>query len=136
MEERILKIKKMLESATTVAIVGLSDNSVRDSYNVAKYLQSVGYKIIPVNPMLSEVLGEQCYPKLTDIEVPVDIVNIFRRSEYVHNIVNDAITIEAKHIWMQDGVVDENAALSAEKLGITVVMDDCILRRHKSLKTY
>ena len=105
-------------------MVGLSDNPQRDSHRVSKYLQSQGYRIIPVNPMIEEALGEKSYPDLKSVPDPIDMVDIFRRSELVPPVVDQAIEVGAKYIWMQDGVVNEEAAAKAEAAGIPVVMDD------------
>ena len=117
----------------TIAVVGLSPKPERASYRVAAYLHSVGYKIIPVNPGFDEILGEKSYPTLRDIPEPVDIVDVFRRPEHVDPIVDAAIAINAKALWLQDGVINEKAAEKAEQAGLLVVMDDCMFRRHHSL---
>jgi len=122
--------EKILNSARTIAVVGLSANPHRPSHGVAHYLQRAGYRIIPVNPNVEEVLGERAYPSLRDILPPVDAVEIFRRSEFVGPIVDDAIAIKAGAVWLQDGVVDEAAAARARASGLDVVMDDCMMRRH------
>jgi uncharacterized protein len=122
--------EKILTSARTIAVVGLSDNPHRPSHGVARYLQRVGYRIIPVNPNIEEVLGERAYPSLRDIPQAVDVVEVFRRSEFVGPIVDDAIAIKAGAVWLQDGVVDEAAAARARSSGLDVVMDDCMMRRH------
>jgi len=121
---------KILRSARTIAVVGLSDNPRRPSYGVARYLQRVGYRIIPVNPNVVEVLGERAYATLSELPGPVDVVEVFRRSEFVGPIVDDAIAIGAGAVWLQDGVVDEAAAERARAAGLDVVMDDCMMRRH------
>lgn len=117
----------------TIAVVGLSPKSGRPSNNVAKYLQSVGYKIVPVNPGHPEILGEKSYPTLKDIPFEIDVVDIFRRPEHVMPITKAAIEIGAKAIWYQDGVVNEEAAKLAEDKGLLVVMDDCMLRQHQAM---
>ena len=119
-------IDKVLESCKTVAIVGLSPRPERDSNGVAAYIQEKGYRIIPVNPSASEILGEKCYPNLASIPEPVDVVDIFRRSEEVPTIVADAIKIGARAVWMQKGVVSEEGASAAREAGLIVVMDECI----------
>ena len=124
------KIREIL-SHTTIAVVGGSPKRERDSNSVAAYLQMVGYKIIPVNPGFQEILGEKCYPNLSAIPGPVDVVDIFRRSEEVFPIVQEAVKIKAKAVWMQDGVQHEAGKELAEKAGLKVVMNDCILRRHR-----
>ena len=126
-------IAEILKSARTIAVVGLSPKRYRPSYGVAEYLQKAGYRIIPVNPRESELLGERCYPDLEAIPEAVDIVDIFRRSEFVPEIVEAAIRKGAKVIWMQEGVVHEDAARRAEGAGLAVVMDRCILKDHRRL---
>jgi uncharacterized protein len=123
---------KILRSARTIAVVGLSPNPRRPSYGVARYLQRAGYRIIPVNPNVSEVLGERAYATLSDLPGPVDVVEVFRRSEFAGAIVDEAIAIGAAAVWLQDGVVDEAAAERARAAGLDVVMDDCMMRRHES----
>ena len=113
-----------LANATTIAVVGISPRPERPSHYVARYLQEQGYRIIPVNPTLETVLGERCYPDLKSVPERVDMVNIFRRSEHVGPIVDDAIAIGAKYVWMQDGVVDHDAAARAREAGLSVVMDN------------
>jgi predicted CoA-binding protein len=125
--------EKILTSARTIAVVGLSANPRRPSHGVARYLQRVGYRIIPVNPNLEEVLGERAYPTLREIPQPVDVVDVFRRSEFVGPIVDDAIAINATAVWLQDGVFDEEAAARARAAGLDVVMDDCMMRRHAQM---
>jgi predicted CoA-binding protein len=121
---------RILTSARTIAVVGLSADPRRPSHGVARYLQRAGYRIIPVNPNIDEVLGERAYPSLRQIPQPVDVVDVFRRSEFVGPIVDDAIAIKASAVWLQDGVVDEDAAARARASGLDVVMDDCMMRRH------
>jgi uncharacterized protein len=128
-----MHISEILHSARTIAVVGLSGKRFRPSYGVAEYMKKAGYRIIPVNPQLSEVLGEKCYPDLDSVPEPIDIVDIFRRAEFVPEIVEAAIRKGAKAIWMQEGVVHEAAARKAEEAGITVVMDRCILKDHRRL---
>jgi len=125
--------RRMLTTARTIAVVGLSPRADRDSHQVARYLQSKGYRVIPVNPMVEEVLGEKSYPSLAAIPEPIDLVDIFRRSEEVTPIVEEAVAIHAKGVWMQDGVVNQAAAAVAEAAGIPVVMDDCTMRVHRRL---
>jgi len=122
--------ERILASARTIAVVGLSPDPRRPSHGVARYLQRVGYRIIPVNPNVDAVLGERAYPSLRQIPEPVDVVEVFRRSEFVGPIVDDAIAIKASAVWLQDGVVDEAAAERARASGLDVVMDDCMMRRH------
>jgi predicted CoA-binding protein len=123
----------LLRSAHTIAVVGLSDKRWRPSYGVSEYMQPAGYRIIPVNPGIGEVLGEKCYPELESITEPIDIVNIFRRSEQVPEIVESAIRVKAKAVWMQEGVVNEAAAAKARSAGLIVVMDRCLLKEHRRL---
>lgn len=125
--------EKILTSARTIAVVGLSANPRRPSHGVARYLQRVGYQIIPVNPNVEEVLGERAYPSLREIPQSVDVVEVFRRSEFVGPIVDDAIAIKATAVWLQDGVTDEEAATRARAAGLDVVMDDCMMRRHAQM---
>ena len=127
------RVSEILHSARTIAVVGLSGKRYRPSYGVAEYLKRAGYRIIPVNPEETEVLGEQAYPDLDSIPEPVDVVDIFRRSEFVPPIVEAAIRKGAKMIWMQEGVIHEEAARRAEAAGLAVVMDRCILKDHRRL---
>ncbi|MCZ6789681.1 MAG: CoA-binding protein [Chloroflexi bacterium] len=124
-------IDEILTTSRTIAVVGLSDNPNRDSHRVASYLQRVGYRIIPVNPTIDEVLGERCYPDLISVPDSVDMVDIFRRSDKVAPVVDEAIRKSAKYVWMQDGVADESAAERARAAGIAVVMDNCTMREHR-----
>jgi predicted CoA-binding protein len=124
---------QLLRNAKTIAVVGLSGHRWRPSYGVSEYMQSAGYRIIPVNPAEAEVLGEKAYASLDDIPEPVDIVNVFRRSEFVPEIVDAAIRIHAKCGWMQEGVVHEEAAAKAREHGLEVVMDHCILKQHRRM---
>jgi uncharacterized protein len=123
-------IAELLKSSRTIAIVGLSSRKFRPSYGVAEYLKSAGYRIIPVNPQETEVLGEKSYARLEDIPEKVDIVDIFRRSEFVPEIVDAAIRIGARAVWMQEGVVHAQAAEKAQQAGLFVVMDHCLLKEH------
>jgi uncharacterized protein len=127
------QVSEILHSCRVIAVVGLSAKRFRPSYGVAEYLQRAGYKIIPVNPMETEVLGERAYPDLDSIPGPVDMVDIFRRSEFVPEIVEAAIRKGAKAVWMQEGVIHEAAAERAEAAGLSVVMDRCILKDHRRL---
>ncbi len=117
-------VDEQLRNSKTIAVVGLSDNPARDSHRVSKYMQSQGYRIIPVNPMIQEALGEMSYPDLKSVPEPIDMVDIFRRSELVAPVVDEAIEVGVKYIWMQDGVVDSVAAAKAAAVGIPVIMDD------------
>jgi predicted CoA-binding protein len=123
-------IAEILRESHTIAVVGLSGKRFRPSYGVAEYMQRAGYRIIPVNPRERQVLGETSYPDLDSIPDSIDIVDIFRRSEYVPEIVEAAIRKGAKVIWMQEGVIHEDAAHRAMAAGLTVVMDRCILKDH------
>ena len=127
------RVADILGSARTIAVVGLSARLSRPSHGVAEYLQRAGYRIIPVNPNIAEVLGEKSYPSLDAVPEPVDIVDIFRRAEHVPEIVASAIRKGAKAIWMQEGVMHEEAARRAESAGLAVVMDRCILKDHRRL---
>ena len=127
-----MTIPEILAAYRTIAVVGLSSRRFRASYGVAEYMQRAGYRIIPVNPQEQEVLGEKCYPDLTSVPVPVEIVDIFRRAEFVPEIVDQAIAIGAKAIWMQEGVVHEEAAAKARAAGLEVVMNRCILKDHRN----
>lgn len=124
-------VEEQLRESRTIAVVGLSDNPERISYRVAQYLQGQGYRIIPVNPVIDSVLGETSYPDLKSVPEPIDMVDVFRRSELVAPVVDEAIEVGVRYIWMQDGVMDETAAAKAEAAGIPVVMNDCTLRQHK-----
>ena len=126
------RITELLKSAKTIAVVGLSDNPLRTSYGVAEYMQSQGYRIIPVNPMIAESLGEKAYASLAEVPEKIDIVNVFRRSEHVPEVVEEAIRLKVPAIWMQEGVVDDAAAEKARRAGIFVVMDRCIYKEHRA----
>jgi len=125
---------EILASYRVVAVVGLSPNQERDSYRVAKYLQEQGYRVIPVNPTASEVLGETCYTDLLAVPDKVEIVDIFRRANDVPPVVEQAIKIGARAVWMQEGIINEDAALLARQAGIPVVMDKCIKKVHEELQ--
>lgn len=126
-------IRELLEKSRTIAVVGLSSKKFRPSYGVAEYMQKAGYRIIPVNPNEAEVLGEKAYARLEDIPDKIDIVDIFRRSEFVAPLVDSAIRIGASAVWMQEGVVHEDGARKARDAGLSVVMDRCILKEHMRL---
>jgi len=126
--------EEILDSSRVVAVVGLSAKPDRPSYRVASYLKENGYKIIPVNPGEEEILGNVCYPDLVSIPEPVDVVDIFRRSEEVPAIVEEAIKIGAKVVWMQEGVINEEAAVRAKEAGLVVIMDRCMLKEHQKLQ--
>jgi predicted CoA-binding protein len=127
------RVPELLTRYRTIAVVGLSSKRYRPSYGVTEYMQRNGYRIIPVNPNEREVLGEKAYPTLDDVPEPIDIVNIFRRSEYVSDIVDAAIRVRARCVWMQEDVYDEAAAARAQQAGLEVVMDRCILKEHRRL---
>jgi predicted CoA-binding protein len=126
-------IPDLLRNSRTIAVVGLSHKRMRPSYGVSEYMQAAGYRIIPVNPLESEVLGEKAYADLESIPQKVDIVNIFRRPEFVPELVEAAIRIGARAVWMQEGVVHEAAAERARAAGLAVVMDRCILKEHRRM---
>lgn len=119
---------EVLRSAKTIAVVGLSSRPVRASFGVSRFLQRQGYRVIPVNPNEKEVLGERAYPSLKDVPDEIDIVSVFRRSSKVPEVVDDAVQKGARCLWMQEGVVNKEAAQRAEAAGIPVVMDRCILK--------
>ena len=130
------EIRAILARPTTVAVIGCSDNPARDSLRIAKLLKTRGFKVIPVNPQLGpeslrKELGETCYPDLASIPELVEIVDVFRRSEFVPDVVDEAIRLKVPAIWLQEGVVHEEAAEKARKAGIFVVMDLCILKEHR-----
>ena len=126
-------IAEALQNSKTIAVVGLSNNPMRASHGVSAYMQAQGYRIIPVNPQEDFVLGEKAYPSLLDVPEKVDIVNIFRRPQFVPEVVDQAIQIKAPAIWMQEEVIHEQAAEKARQAGIFVVMDKCILKEHRNI---
>lgn len=126
-------IAELLRTSKTIAVVGLSSSPFRPSYGVSEYMQRQGYRIIPVNPNETEVLGEKAYPTLEDIPFPIDIVDVFRRPEFVPAIAESAIRIQAKALWLQEGVIHPEAAAKARAAGLQVVMDRCILKDHRTL---
>jgi len=128
------RITQLLQQAKTIAVVGLSDNPMRVSYDVSEYMQRNGYHIIPVNPAIASALGEKSYPALSDVPGKIDIVNVFRRSVFVPEIVDEVIRLKLPALWLQEGVVDEEAAEKARQAGIFVVMDRCILKEHRARK--
>jgi predicted CoA-binding protein len=117
-------VDEQLQNSKTIAVVGLSGDPDRISFRVTRYMQEQGYRIIPVNPMVEEVLGEKSYPDLKSVPEPIDMVNIFRRSELVPPVVDQAIEVGVKYIWMQDGVINPDSAAKAGAAGIPVIMDD------------
>jgi predicted CoA-binding protein len=125
------EIGELLKRTKTIAVVGLSDSPLRPSYGVSAYMQSHGYKIIPVNPSIKGSLGEKAVASLAEIEEKIDMVDVFRRSEYVPDLVDEAIRLKVPAIWLQEDVIHEEAAEKARKAGIFVVMDKCILKEHR-----
>lgn len=126
-------LKEILLSAKTIASVGLSSNQEKESYGVASYLKEQGYRVIPVNPTAAEILGEKAYPDLQSVPEKIDVVQVFRKPEDVPPVVDDAIKAGAKVIWMQEGIVNEEAAQNARDAGLQVVMDACMRASHKRL---
>ena len=126
--------EKILKTYQTVAVVGLSPKSDRPSYRVASYLKKHGYRIIPVNPQAKEILSEICYPDLTSIPERIEVVDVFRSSEQVPAVVEEAIKVEARAVWMQEGVINEEAAARAREAGLLVVMNKCMRKEHLKLK--
>jgi predicted CoA-binding protein len=122
------EMARLLREAKTIAVVGLSSNPIRPSFGVSRFLQRQGFRIIPVNPNETEVLGERAYPSLRDVPDHIDIVNIFRRPARVPEVVDDALAKGVRCLWMQEGVVNQAAAKQAEQAGMSVVMDKCILK--------
>lgn len=125
-------IAELLKRSKTIAVVGLSCNPLRASHGVSAYMQTHGYHIIPVNPQIDECLGEKAYASLRDVPGKIDLVNIFRRPEFVEEVVDEAIQLKIPAIWMQEDVIHEKAAEKARKAGIFVVMDRCILKEHRA----
>ena len=125
-------ITELLKGAKTIAVVGLSDNPLRVSHGVSAYMQGQGYRIIPVNPRIESSLGERAYGSLGEVAEKIDIVNIFRRPEFVEEVVEQGIALKVPAIWMQEGVIHERAAEKARQAGIFVVMDRCILKEHRA----
>jgi predicted CoA-binding protein len=124
-------IHSQLENAKTIAVIGLSDNPQKPSHYVSAYMQEQGYKILPVNPSLTEVLGERCYPSLTDLPVKPDVVNVFRVPSFIPAIVDEMLELGLRDLWVQQGIVNLEAAARAEEGGIRVVMDRCIMVEHR-----
>jgi uncharacterized protein len=123
-------IQRVLNTARTVAVVGLSGNELRASYFVGYYLKRHGYQMIPVNPRETEILGEKCYPSLQDVPVPIDVVNVFRAPEALPGIAREAVEVGAKSLWCQFGVINDEGSRIAEDAGLTVVVDRCIKIEH------
>ena len=128
------ELKRLLTEATTIAMVGASSNPEKASYGIMQKLQKAGYRVIPVNPRETEILGERSYPSLIDVPERIDIVDVFRRPEDAPSIADDAVTIGAKALWLQEGIVSEDAAARARAGGLTVVMDKCIGATHSLLR--
>jgi len=126
------EIGELLKRSKTIAVVGLSSNPLRPSYGVSAYMQNHGYRIVPVNPQIKGALGEKAVPSLSDVGEKIDIVDVFRRSEFVPDVVDEAIRLKVPAIWMQEGVIHEVAAEKARKAGIFVVMNLCILKEHRA----
>jgi predicted CoA-binding protein len=125
------EIGELLKRTKTIAVLGLSDSPLRPSYGVSAYMQSHGYRIIPVNPTIKGSLGEKAVASLSDVEEKIDMVDVFRRSEFVPDLVDEAIRLKVPAVWLQEGVIHEEAAEKARKAGIVVVMDKCILKEHR-----
>jgi hypothetical protein len=125
-------IYELLSRAKTIAVVGLSDRPMRPSHGVSAYMQGQGYRIIPVNPQVAEALGEKSYASLLEVPEKIDLVDVFRRPEFVDEIVDQAIQLKIPAIWLQEGVINERAAERARKAGMFVVMDRCILKEHRA----
>jgi predicted CoA-binding protein len=125
-------ISELLGRTKTIAVVGLSNSPLRPSHGVTAYMQTQGYRIIPVNPNIHGALGEKAYASLLDVPEKVDLVNVFRRPEYVEEIVDQAIQLKIPAIWMQEGVINQGAAEKARQAGMVVVMDECILKEHRA----
>ena len=128
-----MELREIFEQSRTIAVVGMSPNPDRDSHVVGRYLHQAGYRVFPVNPGAAEIAGLKCYRTLREIGEPIDVVDVFRRSELVPPVVDEASAVGAKVVWMQDGVVHEEAAAKARAAGLTVVMDRCMLRDHRAL---
>lgn len=127
------KLKQLLEEVRTIAVVGLSADTAKDSYRVASYLKLHGYRIIPVNPGAKEILGEKSYPDLKSIPEPIDVVDVFRRPEFLSAVAEEAVGVGAGVLWMQLGIRNEEAAQKAVSAGLTVVQDACMLQEHARL---
>jgi len=126
------QIGELLTRVKTIAVVGLSSDPMRPSFGVSQYMQRRGYRIIPVNPNESSVLGEKAYPNLSEVPEKIDLVDVFRRSEFVPEIVEETIRLRIPAVWLQEGVIDQAAAKRARDAGLTVVMDRCILKEHRA----
>lgn len=121
----------LLKSVRTIAVVGLSPNAARPSYGVSKAMQDFGFRVIPVHPAASEILGEKVYPSLKDIPEKIDLVDVFRSAEFIDGVVDECLALNLKAIWIQEGIVNEPAALRAQAGGMTVIMDRCIYRDYR-----
>lgn len=126
-----MTMRELFEGTRTIAVVGLSSNPAKPSYDVSRYMQRHGYRIIPVNPQETEVLGEKAYARLEDVSEPIDVVNIFRLPRFVPEVVDSAIAVRAKAVWMQMGIEHEEAAEKARQAGLTVIEDRCIMVEHR-----
>jgi len=124
-------IGRLLAAVKTIAVVGLSNDPMRPSYGVSSYMQQQGYRIIPVNPTISEALGQRSYPDLSSVPDKIDLVNVFRRPEYVPAVVEESIRLNLPALWLQEGVIHPDAARRAQEAGLSVVMDRCILKEHR-----
>jgi uncharacterized protein len=129
------QIAELLKNAKTIAVVGLSSSPLRPSYGVAAYMQAQGYRIIPVNPTIKGALGEKAYASLSEVPEKIDVVDVFRRPEFIPDLVDEALKLKVPAIWLQEGVIHEQAAEKARKGGVFVVMDRCILKEHKKRST-
>jgi predicted CoA-binding protein len=127
-------LKKLLTGATTIAMVGASGDPEKTSHGIMERLQRVGFRVIPVNPRETEILGERAYPSLSDVPIPIDIVDVFRRSEDTPSIADEAVKVGAKALWLQSGISNEDAAARARAGGLTVVMNACIAATHSALQ--
>jgi len=123
----------LLRRVKTIAVVGLSPNPARPSYGVAQAMQGYGYTIVPIHPAAREVLGASAFPRLADVPIPIDLVNVFRRAEHIAQIVDDCLSLRLKNLWIQEGIVNEPAALRARDGGMMVIMDRCIYRDYSQL---
>lgn len=121
----------LLKRVKTIAVVGLSPNPARPSYGVSRSMQGYGYTVIPVHPVAREILGVRAYPRLADVPVPIDLVNVFRQAEHIDGVVDECLKLGLKNLWIQEGIVNEPAALKAREAGMTVVMDRCIYRDYR-----
>jgi len=128
------ELRAILRGVRNIAVVGLSSKPERHSYNVAEYLKEVGYRIVPVNPNETEVLGERAYPSLRDVPEPIDLVDVFRRAETTPEVARESVKVGAKVLWLQLGIVSEEARRIAEEAGLSVIMDACLMIEHDRLQ--